>query len=271
MPRKGFDLTPGKEQGEVENAVAKYDRSMVGPLQRAYYGESGFCNFGYWTDETTSQQQASENLVDRLLEMIPEKTGSILDVACGMGASTKMLLNYYDAGDVYALNYSPKQLGLARGRAKGCGFVAMDAASLGFDDESFDNVLCVEAAFHFNTRRDFLREALRVLKPGGRLVHSDILSDNRKRRPANYLRDPEELATVLREAGFVDVEVKDVTKECWLPFRENVRRWPGREREAGNIGIPRYLWYSAVSAIYRRSLGRRITHYTLSSATRPLR
>ena len=37
-------------------------------------------------------------------------------------------------------------------------FLQMDAARMAFDEASFDVVLCVEAAFHFDTRRDFLRE-----------------------------------------------------------------------------------------------------------------
>ena len=62
-------------------------------LSDLYYDGSGFFNFGYWTLETKSQREASENLVNLLLALIPEKRGTILDVACGLGATTRMLLD----------------------------------------------------------------------------------------------------------------------------------------------------------------------------------
>src|SRR5438034_5931485 len=43
-----------------------------------------------------------------------------------------------------------------------------DACALPFPDASFDRVLAVECIFHFPSRLRFLKEAARVLKPGGR-------------------------------------------------------------------------------------------------------
>jgi hypothetical protein len=33
-----------------------------------------------------------------------------------------------------------------------CNFLPMDAAELAFDSDSFDNILCIESAYHFATR-----------------------------------------------------------------------------------------------------------------------
>ncbi|HET8947479.1 MAG TPA: methyltransferase domain-containing protein, partial [Candidatus Polarisedimenticolia bacterium] len=117
-----------------------------------------------------------------------------------------------------------KQLETARENAPGATFARMDAADLRFPDQSFDSVVCVEAAFHFDTRERFLREALRVLKPGGRLVLSDVLMtmDAERRREhrheANYLADPRAYESLLRGIGFAGFTVQDVTEESWRGF-----------------------------------------------------
>ena len=72
-----------------EMLIRAYDRMMFSGKNRRYYGNSGFYNFGYWATGATSQEEACNALVDRLVDRIPARTGTILDVACGMGASTK--------------------------------------------------------------------------------------------------------------------------------------------------------------------------------------
>ena len=89
-----------------------YDRGWH-PLVAEYYGHSDYMNYGYWTADTKNQAEASDNLIGRLLAMIPEKKGRILDVACGRGASTRHLLRHYQPSDIVAINISEKRTRVA--------------------------------------------------------------------------------------------------------------------------------------------------------------
>jgi len=155
-----------------ERMIRMYDRAMVSSGYRQYYEDSGFYNFGYWETQAKSQREASEALVDQLVDRIAKKGGRILDVACGPGASTRRLMRSYAHDMITAINVSEVQIAAARKCAPGCAFLLMDATQLDFPESQFDAVMCVEAAFHFDTRDTFLHEALRVLKTGGSLVLS---------------------------------------------------------------------------------------------------
>jgi ubiquinone/menaquinone biosynthesis C-methylase UbiE len=61
----------------------------------------------------------------------------------------------------------------------------MDATHLAFADRVFEQILCVESAFHFQTRAQFFAEAYRVLKPGGAVVLWDMLF---RRLPRHWQR-----------------------------------------------------------------------------------
>ena len=48
-----------------------YDRGWH-PLVDEYYGHSNYMNYGYWTAGATSQAEACEHLIAKLLAMIPD-------------------------------------------------------------------------------------------------------------------------------------------------------------------------------------------------------
>jgi pimeloyl-ACP methyl ester carboxylesterase/SAM-dependent methyltransferase len=248
-----------------------YDALMYEPDFNSFFDHSDHANFGYWSDATQSASEAGEQLIERLLAFLPKRCGKILDVACGKGASTRQLLRDYPAENVTAINISEKQLEQVRRNAPGVDARCMDAAHLDFPDGSFDSILCVEAAFHFYTRERFLQEALRVLKPGGWLVLSDLLmtrdADERRkfRHVENYLANPSEYNALLARVGFGEREVIDATEQCFHGIYRHMVRYFHRRFLTKQLNAASVT--SRLDNIYRHVED--TTYYLLVAAQKP--
>jgi ubiquinone/menaquinone biosynthesis C-methylase UbiE len=145
----------------------------------------------------------------------------VLDVACGTGRFLDTVRRILPSAHLSGVDLSPFYVSHARARLGGAPHVALsvqNAESLAFGDASFDAVSSV-FLFHElprNVRRNVVREALRVLRPGARLVICDAAQqcDVDARRfflesfPSlyhepyfkSYLRD--DLERLLEEVGF---------------------------------------------------------------------
>jgi cyclopropane fatty-acyl-phospholipid synthase-like methyltransferase len=227
----------------IQQINRHYERTMYTSVDTKFYQGSDYHNAGYWPEGTSNTKEAGENLVDKLLSMVPNGGSTILDVACGKGATTRFLSRRLAHAWISGINISMKQLNSAKTNAPGCSFGAMDAVQLGFSDQTFDTVLCIEAAFHFDTRQRFLEEAYRILKAGGHLVMTDILFYRWAMRESplvvmdNYLQDTEEYRKSLEEIGFRDIRIVDATDLSWRRGLMHGARWGITEFFKGGIGL----------------------------------
>jgi SAM-dependent methyltransferase len=96
------------------------------------------------------------------------RAGRVLEVGCGTGRWLEEL--QLSAPCVVGLDRSAGMLGQASHRPGNARLVVGDAGRLPFPGASYDMVFCVNALHHFGEPRDFIAEAHRMLRPGGRLA-----------------------------------------------------------------------------------------------------
>ena len=107
---------------------------------------------------------------ESLLHEAPAAGSVTLDVACGAGKLAARIAA--NGGQAWGLEPSAEMLELS-GFVVPPGGVALVrgiAETLPFSDDSFDSVLCQGALDHFAEPAAFMREAARIVKPGGRVV-----------------------------------------------------------------------------------------------------
>ena len=145
----------------------------------------GNIHVGYWTgeDDRTPLIEAINRLTDIVGEKLDLQPGQrLLDIGCGVGAPAIRLGQRVDA-QITGVTNSEWQVQEATRRVRAAGLRGQvrvelgDAADLPYPDESFDSVLIFQALQHASDRGKWLREAVRVCRPGGRMVLTEFVED----------------------------------------------------------------------------------------------
>ncbi len=159
-----------------------------------------FVHFGCWDSPPSSLAHAEfrrgqQRLNDKMLQWADVQDGqAILDVGCGLGGTIAVINAGWCQMDLLGLDIEPRQVEIAAHavRAQGAntiGWVIGDACALPFAQASLDRIVAIECVHHCLSRRAFVQEVARVLRPAGRAVVADFVPTSQLRA----LRDSTEL------------------------------------------------------------------------------
>jgi ubiquinone/menaquinone biosynthesis C-methylase UbiE len=112
----------------------------------------------------------SNRLLVRRADLEPDD--QVLDIGCGPGAAVRAAATVVSAGRAAGVDRSRAMVDIARRRAADLPNVAFEvgvAESLPFPDGAFTVVWTAHAFHHWSDQESGLKEAYRVLAPGGRL------------------------------------------------------------------------------------------------------
>ncbi|MER7708887.1 methyltransferase domain-containing protein [Kitasatospora sp. NPDC097605] len=196
-----------------------------------------------WQELTAAQDRWTDDLIAEL-GLVPHQRA--LDVGCGTGRPT-VRLAAASGGHVVGVTASRSQVEQATARAErelaggSARFLHGDAMDLPFEDGSFDALWAIESFAHFADRRRALREAWRVLRPGGRLVLADCFeavpfTDQEARlfrggfALAPLPRSLDDYPALVREAGFTVERVVDKSAD-FVPTYELIPQVHAGRRE----------------------------------------
>ncbi|MDR1605665.1 MAG: class I SAM-dependent methyltransferase [Streptococcaceae bacterium] len=109
-----------------------------------------------------------------IVKQLDLETGAaVLDVGSATGKLLQMLAQK-SAIEGTGLDIAPRMTELAQVTYPAFAFVTGSAMQLPFAAQQFDVIICSASFHHFPEPERFLAEALRTLKPGGRLVIAEI-------------------------------------------------------------------------------------------------
>jgi ubiquinone/menaquinone biosynthesis C-methylase UbiE len=147
-------------------------------------GDVVFLNIGYEEDPPMAVPLAESDEPNRFYIQLYHRTATqadlsgkrVLEVGCGHGGGASYLTRTLRPAAYTGLDLNRAAIAFCRKRHKlpNVDFVYGDAEKLPFPDQSFDAVVNVESSAAYPHFSRFLAEVVRVLRPGGHFLYTDL-------------------------------------------------------------------------------------------------
>lgn len=209
----------------LDDPQARLDRERAGEVvRRRHLGQT-------WAESVAGRMElyyspgrsweATARALMTLLDL-----GDVLDLASGDGVFAELIAPH--ARSVSGVDISGAVIAAARRRladTPNVRFYELDMHQLPFADASFDHVFAMHALSYSRDPGQLLREAARLLRPGGKLVLAALgrhrhEETQRAYDHVNLGHSPEELRALLQNAGLQVVQCRVSSREPRPPYFE---------------------------------------------------
>jgi len=167
------------------------------------------------------------------------KNSRVLDIGSGLGGPARTLAEAYGC-HVTGIDLTAAFCEAATAMSDWVGlggrvvFQQADATALPFADHQFDAAMTIHVAMNIAAKDRMYAEARRVVKPGGIFAIYDVLQGEggevvlpvpwARHRSINYLVTPNQMLSLLHDAGFNIRAVQDSTAESRKFFEAMIQR-----------------------------------------------
>jgi ubiquinone/menaquinone biosynthesis C-methylase UbiE len=152
------------------------------PSQSTLKGSRGYLH-GYSKEEQDRLYQQARFLEGNVYTSVDfSQQNKILEVGCGVGAQTQILLERFPNLQIQGIDASEKQIARAKqffqkhSARKRVSFEVGDALHMPYSDNTFDGAFICWFLEHVQRPVEILRETRRTLKPGSVIFCSEVLN-----------------------------------------------------------------------------------------------
>jgi hypothetical protein len=227
-------LLEARKINSPHKALGSEDKQLVGLAGdvteelNTYFGSDDLHNVGYWLELANTPKQACEQLVHELLVLLPPQEGINTFLVLGRGARTvsERIHELRPSAEITALVDGKLPRG---GISKGFKVARLKRRRFPFANAAFDAAIWIEGPTEGGSRTDGLPEVARVLKPGARLLATELMT---QAIPAtDQVEASAEIGTGLIEryrqqltqVKLANAKVADITRLSWLRFFRSSR------------------------------------------------